>query len=174
MEENSPSAFKATIIYGILLGVAMVVVHLVMFLLDMHKQQTTFYITLVLTLIGMALAIIDYKNKKLNGYISYGKAVKIGFLTILFASIVGAVYTYIFYAAISPGDLQDISLEQTQNIYNQNLDPDAEAKALEMQGYFLTPFAMAISNIVTYSFIGILIALFISIFLKKDEKVNLS
>ena len=174
MEEKSPSAFKATLTYGILLGVAMIVLHLVMFLLDMHKNQNLSYITLVLILIGMTVGTIDYRNKKLNGFISYGQAVKIGFLTILFAAIVSAVYTYIFYSAISPGDLQDIRMEQAQDVYNRNLDPDAEAQMLKWQGYFITPFVLSFGSVIFYAIPGILIALFIAIFLKKEEKVNLS
>ena len=173
MEENSPSAFKATLLYGLLLGAALVVLQLVLFLIDMHKDTAATYIFLVFMLTGVVLAILDYRNKKLNGFISYGKSVKIGFLTMFFASILVAVYTYLFYTAISPGDLQEIRLEQAQNVYNQNLDPDAEAQAIKWQNYFISPVVLSFSMILYYAVVGILMSLFASIFLKKEEKVTL-
>ena len=174
MEEKSPSAFKSALGYGIYIGMGMVVLNLVLFLFNMHMDDITFYLMLVLILVGVTLTSMDYRNKKLGGYMTYGQAVKIGFLTILMASFVYAVYQYIFYIWISPGDLQQIEVEGTQEIYRRELDPEQEAASLELLEYVVNPLVLSLGALIRFTIFGLIISLFTGIFLKKEEKVTLS
>lgn len=179
MEESKPvftkpSAGKAALSYGLILGAVLVVLHLILFLLDIQEGTTGFIITLVVIIAGITMATLDYRNKKWNGFISYGKAVKIGFVTMLFAAIIVAVYTFVYHSYINPADIRDAKIEATQQIYNLGLEPEAEAQALKMQEFIHTPPVYALATILSYALIGIIISLIISIFIKKEEFSSLS
>ncbi|MDT8394670.1 MAG: DUF4199 domain-containing protein [Bacteroidales bacterium] len=179
MEENKPvftkpSAGKAALTYGLILGAVLIVLHLILFLLNIHKGTTGFIITLAVIIAGITMATLDYRNKKWNGFITYGKVVKIGFVTMLFAAIIVAVYTFIYHGYINPADMRDARIEATQQIYNMGLDPEAESQALKMQEFIHTPLVYSLATIFSYALMGIIISLVVAIFIKKEESPSLS
>lgn len=173
MEEKSPSAGQSALYYGLIVGVAMIVVHLILFLASMQKETAGIIISLAVITAGIVFVSLDYRNKKLNGFISYGKAVKIGFLTMLFAAFIVAAYTFVYHSYINPNDIQEAKIEAAQQIYNYGLDPEAEAQQLKIQEYVHTPIVYAVGAIFSYAILGIIIALITSIFVKKEENVSL-
>ena len=64
-------------------------------LANIQKETSGMVVSIVAIIAGMVLATLDYRNKKLKGFISYGKAVKIGFLTMLFADFIVAPYNFV-------------------------------------------------------------------------------
>jgi prepilin signal peptidase PulO-like enzyme (type II secretory pathway) len=178
MEENmdftKPSAGQSALYYGLLLGVALIVVHLILYLLDLQRETAASIVTIAVTIAGMALAAMDYRNKKWKGFISYGKAVKIAFLTILFASIIFAAYTFVYHSFINPADIQETKLKAIQDVYNMGMEPAQEEQALKWQDYIHTPQVYFFITIFFNLFIGIILALLIAIFIKKEEKPSIS
>ena len=173
MEEKKPSAGKSALYYGLLLAVALIVVHLVLYLTDMHQSTTGMVISGIVFVAGISLVSLDYRNKKLGGYISYGKAVKIGFLTVLFASFIVAIYTFVYHSNINPGEIQQAKIEAAEKIYAMELDSAQEEQFLKWADYMNTPVVYAVVTIFMYALIGIVIALITSIFIKKEEQVSL-
>lgn len=178
MEENiaknlKPSAGQAALYYGLLLAVGLILVHLILFLAGIQQSTAGMIISLVVFVTGIAIVTLDYRNKKCGGYISYGRAVKIGFLSILFASFMVAIYTGIYHSSINPGDIVQAKIEAANEIYNMGMAPEQEKQALQMQEYIHTPLTYAIGTVFSYALMGILAALIISIFIKKEEKVSL-
>jgi hypothetical protein len=173
MEEKKPSAGKSVLYYGLLLAVALIVVHLVLYLADMNQSTTGMVISGIVFIAGISLASLDYRNKKLGGYISYGKAVKIGFLTVLIASFIVAIYTFVYHTNINPGEIQKAKIEAAQNIYDMELEPEQEEQWLKWVDTMNTPVAYAVAAILMYALIGIVMALITSIFIKKEEQVTL-
>jgi hypothetical protein len=177
MEENEnmelkPSAGQSALYYGLLLSVALIVVHLVLFLTDLQTSTVGMVISFLVLISGVVVAQMDYRNKKWGGYISYGKAVKIGFLTVLFASFILAVYTYVYHGYINTSDILDAKLKAQQEIYNLGLNPDSEAQQLKIQEFVHTPIVYAVGSIFSYAFFGIVISLITSIFIKKESTAS--
>ena len=173
MEDKAPSAGQSALYYALLIAVVAIVVHLVMYLLD-QNGETAGMIIGTLIFIGMIVYVqLDYRNKKLGGFISYGKAVTIGFLSVLFASVIVAVYMFIYHTSINPGEAQQNLIEAKQQVYDYGLSPEQEASQLKMQEYIHTPLVYAIGSILSYAVFGIIFSLITSIFVKKEEKVSL-
>jgi hypothetical protein len=173
MEEKAPSAGQSALYYALLIAVVAIIVHLVMYLLDM-SGETPAQIIGALIFIGMIVYVqIDFRNKKLGGFISYGKAVKIGFLSVLFASVIVAVYMFVYHSAINPGELEQNKIEGIQGVYEYGLEPEDEASWVKMQEFIHTPLVYALSTILSYAIMGIIITLITSIFIKKEEQVSL-
>jgi hypothetical protein len=174
MEFTKPSAGQAALYYGLLLGVALIVVHLVLYLLNLQKETAASIVSVLVTIAGISLAALDYRNKKWNGYISYGKAVKIAFLTILFAAIIGAAYTFVYHSYINTADIQEAKITAQQRIYEMQMEPAQEAQALKWQDYIHTPLVYSLLSIFFNLLIGIVLALLVAIFIKKEEKPSIS
>lgn len=173
MEEKSPSAGQSALFYGLLLGVAMIVVHLILYLANIQKETSGIVVSFIVMIAGVVLASLDYRNKKLKGFISYGKAVKIGFLTMLFAAFIVAPYTFVYHGYINTNDILEAKIEATQDIYNMGMESEQEEQWIKIQEFVHTPLVYAGGALLTYPFFGIIIALITSIFIKKEENVSL-
>ena len=173
MEEKTPSAGQSALYYALFLSIAMIVTHLILYLADLQTETVGIVISVAVVLVGIVLVILDFRNKKCGGYISYGKAVKIGFLSMLFAGFFVAGYTFIYHTYINPGELQEVKLERSQEIYNQGMESGQEAQAIKMIEYFVNPLTATISAIISNALFGIIISLIVAIFVKKEENVSL-
>lgn len=173
MEEIKPSAGQSALYYGLLLAVVFILVHLVLYLVDQSKETAGIIVSLVIFIAGVVVVQLDYRNKKCGGFLSYGRTVKIGFLSVLFASFMVAVYMFIYLSYINPGEMLQAKTDAIQDVYNMGMDPDGEAQAVKIQEFVHTPIVYALFTIVTYAFMGIIAALITSIFIKKDEQVSL-
>jgi len=175
--EIKPSAGQSALFYGLVLSVAMIFTHLILFLADYHKSTNGFIIMLIVMTAGIVWASTDYRNKKWKGFISYGKAVKIGFLTVLFASIILACYTMIFHKYIDDSEvvrLRTVAKTEIQKMEDRDqMTKEDASKAAIWSDYMYSPVSFGIMSIFIYSFFGILIALITSIFIKKEESVRL-
>lgn len=174
MEEKLPSAGKSALYYGLVLGVALIVVSLILYLVDQQREPAGIAIGIIALVAGIILIQLDFRNKKLGGFISYGKAVKIAFLTMIFAGIIVAAYTFVYNSYINTNDLLEAKTEQIQDIYNKGYDAATEEQAIKWIEMSTTPTVAAIGVLISYPIIGLIIALLTSIFIKKDENVSLS
>ncbi len=173
MEERNPSAGQSALYYALLLSVAVIVVHLVLYLLDASQSTVGMIFSFLVLIGGVVMAQLDYRNKKWGGYISYGKAVKIGFLTMLFASVIVAVYTFVYHSYINTADILQAKTDAIQQIYNMGMDPGTEAQQVKIQEFVHTPLVYGLGTIFSYAVIGIVISLITSIFIKKEENISL-
>ena len=173
MEDIKPSAGQSALYYGLLLAVVFILVHLVLYLVDQNKETAGIVVSMIIFIAGVVVVQLDYRNKKCGGFLSYGRAVKIGFLSVLFASFMVAVYMFVYLSYINPGEMLQARTDAIQDIYNMGMDPEGEAQAVKIQEFVHTPIVYALFTILGYAFMGIIAALITSIFIKKDEQVSL-
>jgi len=170
--ENKTSLSQFTLKYGIVTGLAIIVFSVIIYLLDvsLETQRNIGYIAWVILIVGMIWAIKDFRNKVLNGFISYGKAFSVSFLTGLFAGILASVWQFILMKFIDPGLVQkilDASEEQLMN--NPDITEEQLEMAMSMTEKFTTPAMISVWSLVAYVIIALIIGLIISIFMKKEE-----
>lgn len=182
MEDNtplkkSPSVAQWTLTYALLLGFGMIVVSLIFFLFDVHKNLAAIIVSGVLLVAGLAYVMYHFRQE-LGGNISYGKSVKSGFLPMLFAGIIIAGYTYVYDVYINPDELvndhsKELVKEKEKIDNNASLDKDGKTIALKQKTmelkYKYTPWVRAIGGFVNFAVIGIVLALIIAIFIKRQE-----
>jgi len=171
--ERTASAGQSALYYALLAGIAFILTHLILYIADIGDTTPGQVINFVVFIVAIVIIQLNFRNKKLGGYISYGKAVKIGFLSMLFASFIVAIYMFIYLSYINPGEMAQRLLDAQQEIYNMGMSPEQEAQSLEMQEYIHTPTVYAIFTIVGYAVMGIILSLITAIFVKKEEKVSL-
>lgn len=173
MEAKTPSAGQSALYYGLLMAVVLIVTHLIMYLVGQSRETPGMIISTLVFVAVIVLVQLDYRNKKCGGFISYGRAVKIGFLSILFASFMVAIYMFLYLSQINPAEMMEAKMEAMQQVYNYGLSPEAEAQSIEYQEMIHRPVVYAIITIFSYAFMGIIVSLITSIFIKKEEHVSL-
>ncbi len=166
-EGPKPKTASITLGYGLLLALASIIFSLILFLLVEDKMTKLNYLNYLIVIAGIVLAQLNFRDKHMGGFISYGKSFSVGFLTALFSGIVVAVYTYIFFKYISPGTIDEIMQLTEQKMMDKGLSDQELEMAMSWTRKFQTPLMYLIFTFLGTAFMGVIISLITSIFVKK-------
>jgi hypothetical protein len=101
MEQKSASIWKSTFVSGIYLGIVLILISVVFYVMGDPMSKVAQYLTYPLLIAGVIYGQINYK-KALDGTMSYGQALGAGILTVVFASLISGIYTFVMYKFIDP------------------------------------------------------------------------
>jgi len=174
MENQTYPVGKHSLVYGLYLSVALIILSLVFYVLDLYKVSWTGYIGYAVLLVGVVISSFHYRDKHMGGFIPYGKSVSVGFLTGLFASIIVAIFTFIFTSVLGEEYRQTLLQMAEENILSSNPDITDEQldMALGISEKMMNPGMMSVIALVGYTFFSLIFALIASIFIKKEEPVD--
>jgi len=168
--ENKPSTFTITLGYGVLIALALIVFALITYLVGANDSPWLVIVVGILIVGGIILAQINFRNKYLGGFMEYGKAFTIGFLTVLFLSILYAVYAYIFAKYIDPGAIEEQLAKAEQNMVSQGKSEEEIELGMKYASMFATPGLSAVGAFIMYTLFGTVVSLITSIFTKRENQ----
>ena len=167
---SRPSGTKVALINGIYMGLALIIVSLVLYLLDVPRDSYIQYINYLVMIVLTFVFVKQWRDQYNDGYLSYGGAFGHGFLVILFGSILTAIYTFVFYQIIAPIEVEIIYEEAIQDMYEQGRS-DAEIEMAEPWIKASTgPIGLAIISLLINTIVGLIISAILAIFIKKEPK----
>lgn len=172
MEEKAKSSTSNAFTYGLITGAVMIVYSLILYLLNLHLNDYLRYISFLILIAGMTYGTIQFRNKVMNGFISYGKAYTSSFMISLFAGILGAIYAFIFYKFIAPDVIREMLDMTRQKIIASSPEMTDERieQAMDMTAKFMTPVIMSIFLLLSCLIVGAIAGLITSAFIKKEDK----
>jgi len=164
---------KQILIFGLLPGVIWIVV-MILVANAMYTNpdlETNDYLGFALMLVVFSLiffGIRDYRNKKLDGYISFWKAVKTG---VLMALVATAAYVgiWLFYYYLFAPDFLDVFSEFLLNATPPS-ELDSTTKYLDnIRNWYSNPFGVALITALEVLPIGLIVTLISAFILKKNK-----
>lgn len=167
MEQNASSIWKSSITYGVYLGILLILMSVVYYVTGNTFASSAQWVSYALMIGGVVFAQLGYK-KVLGGTMTYGQALGVGVLTMLFASIISSIYTYLLYSVIDPSLQEQMRIFTEEKIIQQGNVPDEQLDmAIEVATKFQKPALMAIFGVLGGTFIGLIISLITAIFTQK-------
>jgi hypothetical protein len=167
--ENKPSAFVVSIGYSVIISLAVIVLSLILFLLNLDKGSGLEYISYLILIGGLWLAQLNYRNKYLGGYITYGQAFTLGLWVSLFLSIIMGIYTFVFFKYINPGGMEEAMSIAEQKMMDKGMtDLEIEqgmTMARKFSGVGMWTFMAVAGNFI----LGLIFSLITAIFVKKEN-----
>lgn len=181
---------KSAIFFGLIFGEIMILEFLVLNKLDVDGVKNpalgiviNLLNYMVFPVVFVLLAILTYKNKYNNGYVSFSEVLRIGAATTVVAALIfsvfNLVYNYIFPEFIEQTieKMRSIALNQRETMLAQgateedinsieNIEQYLEGTRKSMQSFFSIPM-----TIVIYAVIGIVSSIVMAAFVKKDKPV---
>jgi hypothetical protein len=174
MEQKSSWLWKSSLTYGVYLGILLILLSVVYYVTGNSFASSAQWVSYALMIAGVVYAQYGYR-KVLGGSMSYGQALAVGVLTMLFASVLMSIYTYLLYDIIDPSLQEQLRLMTEEQMVKQNIPEEQMEMAVEMSSRFQKPWIMAISGVFMNTFIGLIISLITAIFTQKkssDEVVE--
>jgi flagellar biosynthesis protein FliQ len=165
MDQKS-TFWKSAMIDGLYLGILVTLFSVILYVTGQTQNKTLSYLPIVIYAVCIALAQINYRNHDLNGVISYGQAVGFGVAVMLFSGIITALYNLIILK-IDPSLIEQIKIMQEDAYLKNGMNEEMIEKTMEMSAKFMTPGIMAIMGLLGSVFIGTIISLVTSIFVKR-------
>ncbi len=164
---------NTTFFYALILAVSNIVLTLVGFFLGFQTDKMAEgrwfgWLSLVVAVAVTWLGVKAVREESADKSLSYGKGVKAGFLINLYAGIVGSIYGFIHFTFINPSFVDYVVDQAKQKAVNVS---DAQLAGMEKGiRFMMSPVVMTIWGFVMALFIGIVIALIVSAFLKREPK----
>lgn len=178
-QSNNPNLVKNAMTSGALLGVALIILNLIFYFTKaINSSILMIFIPILLYIAIFFLGIFyftkSYRDKLLDGFISYKTALFMGVLIALFSGIIYSFYYYLFNEFIDVkyygSTLISIQETITQFFLKHNIPEDQIEEQLKV---FKKPipkvFDMAMSKIMIMTFWGLILSLIIAAFLKKEK-----
>ena len=166
--ENKPSKLKSALNYGAMFGLALVVLNLLTFVLEMYDSTLMTIIGSLVGIGGLVYGIKKYRDDVCDGVISYGSALGYGVLIALFAGVIVAVGNYAYWGFVDDGFLL-FKLEEQENLYYESGMPEEQIEmSMVWAEKMLTPGMASFLGIISQVFFAFIISLIAAAFLKKD------
>jgi hypothetical protein len=167
--EKKPSLFMICLGYGVIIALAIIVLSLILFLLNLDQNKPLQFLSYAVLLAGIVLSQLNYRNKYGNGYIEYGQSFMVGMLTSLVLAVIMGIYTFIFFTFIDPGSMEEIMLQTEQQMLDRGMTDMEIEQAMKVASMFQTVGWMTFFAVLGNYIIGIILSLITSIFIKKEN-----
>ena len=172
MEPKNNPMLKSAMNSGLILGIALVVYSLIIYIVGVIKPPFWVGIINYLLIIGgIIYGTKKFRDDDLGGEISYSKALGFGVLICVFASIISGIYTILLTTVIDPEYMTKLISAIEEEYVKAGLSEDQIETTMKIVGKMQSPLFMAISTIIGFAFMGTIFSLVTSAFLKKEKSI---
>ncbi len=166
--ENKTTMFQHTMTWGAITGIALIIYTLILYLAGLTFNTALGYVSYIILIAGIIMGTLAYRNKVLNGYISYGNAFLTGLLIVVFAAILSSFFSFILMRFIDPGLIEQLVSKTEEKLISQGLnDEQIEIAVDRMRRMMASPFSV-ILGLLGMIIVGAILALITSAFIKKE------
>ena len=168
--EDDQSTFKLALKPGVYIGLISAALSLVLWatVADLQLRSRLGYGVMLIVAFLFYKFTISYRENSMDGELTYGESFKFQLsMTVLYTAIT-SVYAYLLFTVLDPGMIENIKEMAAEELYKQNLADEQIEAAIEMQSMFMNSGFMTMSTIFMTFFAGLLLALIVSIFTKKE------
>ncbi len=168
-EVHSPNFYKAASRYGVYLGLLLILMQTIQYLAGIYVSSVFSILTGSLFIAGVVLVIRDFREKEMNGWLSFGEGVKIGSISSLGAGFLFGGFMLVLTLFIDPGFIDDTILQSIEMLESNNIKlPEDELDRIIENLEKTTAWDFAYAPVLQFGLSGLLISLIASIFLRKS------
>ena len=172
MDTPKASVKKIALNYGILFALAGIAFAVVLYVTNNHIDRP-WWASVLNFLIAVAFIVYGLKayKKDNGGFMSLGQALKVGVAISLVASLVSAIYSYLFMTVIEPDFISQVMEFTEAQMYEQNpnLTADQAEVALSFTEKIMSPGIMIPITIIAGVFFGFIISLVAGLIMKRSR-----
>ena len=167
---NNNNKIKSSMNLGLILGGVLVILHLLFWFTETGNNKFAEYLNYIAIAVLIAWGTKTYRDQEMGGVMRYGQALSYGSLSGFFSSVIYGFYFYIFITFIDPEYLERILLLLEESLVNAGYTDEEVNSLVLIQEKMRSPVLWSISSILTFTFLGFIISLITSIFMKKEGK----
>jgi hypothetical protein len=154
---------------GLIIGLLLIVYAIILYMLGLTTSKSLGYLNYLIIAVCIFLFSKNYRDKELNGFITFGQSLGYGLLMGLFSSILLAIFTFIMYKIIDPGlveKLIDIARDQA---LKKGATEEQFEMGMKYVKFFVSPTFIAIMTVIGNTVVSLIISLIVSAIVKKER-----
>jgi hypothetical protein len=169
MEDKKSGMMKHAMTYGAIIGLSLIVYSTLLYIAGQTFNKTLEYFQYAILLVGIYIGIKVYRDKSLDGFISYGNALGLGVLITVFVGIITVFFSFIMMRYIDPGLVDKYMLAAEEQLENSRfVNEDQIDIVLERSRKMVTAVWSIPIGVITFTFIGFILSLIVAVILKKE------
>jgi len=169
MENQSNSVNHMAMSYGLYMGLALILNSVIFYVMGSPFSQISGYISWVILIAGIALAMRTFKLNNDAAGVNYGQALGLGTLQSLYAALIMAFFSFVLLTLVDKS-LMDKFFSFTEEQYlRSGMSENQADTAMTFIRKMMTPLTYSLSQILGITFMGFIISLILAIFFKKKS-----
>jgi hypothetical protein len=166
--KNENTFLKAAMTHGAIMGLVLILLSVVNYVLGFEVAKKLGWLSYVVIVLGVYFGQKAYRDKELDGLISYSTSLGYGLLIAVFAGFITGLFTFILYQYIDP-DLMAKQLDAAIQMYvDMGYSDEQIEEIVSMSEKFKSPVVTALSTTFGFAIMGLIVSLITSIFIKKE------
>ena len=168
MEEQSNSITPMAMSHGLYMGLALVLNSVVFYVMGSLFSNIGGYIAYGIIIAGIAWTMRTYRDNNPEAGLSYGRALGLGTLQSLFASLILGFFTFVLFKLVDPSLLDKFfAFFEEQMLKNGTSENQIDT----LMGFYrkmTTPLTYSLGQVFSVTLFGFIFSLILAIFLKKQ------
>jgi hypothetical protein len=176
MNYTQAPATQTGLRFGLIGGLILVVIQMIVYLSGLDTTANfglgllVSALNIVIYIVIVRSAILTHRNQKQEGFIKFGKAFGVGFLTCLIMGLITGIVS-IIYLNIDPGYLEQMLENVRAGYEDQGMSEEQIEQAMGVVGMMQNPFVIGMISLVGTLFWGTIVSLIAAAILKKEPEV---
>jgi hypothetical protein len=166
--EEKVNVWKANLTNGLILALEGIVFSLLLYFFDLTFNKTVGYINIPIQLALLYFLLKSYRDNYMHGQITFGQSVGAGVVMFLYVAVIMAVYTFILWGVIDPGLVKKSLAMAEEAMVKKGAPQAAIDTGMAFTAKIMKPGIMAVFSIFGVMFVGAIMSLLVSIFIKKE------
>ncbi len=167
---QSNSLVAVTLKHAILIGLVSLVWGIITYVSGLFTQQWVGYVSYLILLVGIVLAMKEWRDRVQKGVLSFGNAFKVGMLFCLWSALISVLSMVFMLYVLAPEMIQEILKASEQQMLDRGLSDQEIEVAMTWTRRFVTPGWLTFFSFVGTLFFGMLLSLVAALFMKKEPK----
>ncbi|WP_184549704.1 DUF4199 domain-containing protein [Mucilaginibacter sp. FT3.2] len=168
METKKASPSVPAIKWALISLIASIIITYAFQFLNLDINSKIRWVNYLVFIAFLCLTQKEYRDQ-LGGYMTFGEGFLSGFLYSVFLGALTAVFTYIYFAILSPDMISKILAASEAKLSSDGLSPEQKDQAMSMTSKFVTAPVMAVFGFVGSLIMGAIVALIGAAIFKKER-----
>lgn len=168
MENQSNSVTPLAMSHGLYMGLALVLNSVIWYVMGSPFSPTGAYLSYAIIIAGIAWTMRSYKENDPKAGLPYGRALGLGTLQSLFASLILAFFTFVLFKLVDPGLIDKFFTFLEEQLLRSGASENLTDSTMVMYRKVLTPLVYSLLQVFSVTFYGFIFSLILAIFFKKQ------
>ncbi len=169
MEEQSNSITPMAMSYGLYMGVALILNSVVFYVLGSPFAPASGYISYAIIIGGIAWSMRTYKENSSDAGVTYGRALGLGTMQSLFASLILGFFTFVLFKLVDTTLIDKFFAFFEEQLLRSGVSDNQADTMMTMYRKVTTPLTYSFGQVFSVTLMGFLFSLILAIFFKKPS-----
>lgn len=169
MENHSNSVSHMAMNYGLYTGLALILNSVIFYVMNSPFAQANSYISYAIIITGISLSMRTYRDNNMETGVTYGRALGLGTLQSLFASLIMAFFTFVLFKLVDKTLIDKLLTFTEEQYLRSGMSENQVDTFIAMSKKFTTPLTYSLGQILGITIMGFLFSLILAIFFQKKS-----